>query len=154
MKRFLWIVVAVAVCFGVGYTARLFQLDSLNTWYPLLEKSSLTPPNMVFPIVWGVIYVCMGISVGLLQPVKGWKKGDLIVLFLIQIVLNFLWSYTFFYLRSPLFGLLNILMLLWVVVVYVIKSYGVNKVSSWLFVPYVLWLTFATYLNAYIFIVN
>ncbi len=154
MKKKLWIAVAIAVCFGVGYTARLFQEESLVTWYPLLDKPSVIPPNSVFPIAWGVIYVCMGVSVGLLQPLVGWRKGELLVLFVMQLVLNFLWSFTFFYMQNPLLGLINIVALAWVVVVYMIKSYRVSKVSSWLFVPYVLWLAFATYLNAYIYIAN
>lgn len=154
MKRFLWILVAIAVCFGVGYTARLFQADSLEMWYPLLNKPSVMPPNAAFPIAWGIIYVCMGVSVGLLQPFIGWQKGELLVLFAVQLMLNFMWSFTFFYLRSPLFGLVNILALVWVVVAYIKKSYYVNKATSWLFVPYALWLAFATYLNAYVYVMN
>lgn len=154
MKRLFWILFAIAICIGVGYTARLFQTETLLTWYPLLNKSSLTPPDYVFPIAWGIIYVCMGLSVGLLHPYTGWRKGELIVLFAIQLVLNFLWSFTFFYLQSPLLGLVNILALAWVVVMYMVRSFMVKKVSSILFVPYVLWLTFATYLNAYIYVAN
>ena len=154
MKRFLWILIAVAVCFGVGYTAHLFQAESLMTWYPYLDKPSVMPPNSAFPIAWGIIYVCMGVSVGLLQPLNGWRKGELLVLFAVQLVLNFLWSLSFFYMQSPLLGLINIIALAWVVGAYIIKSYRVSVASSWLFVPYALWLAFATYLNAYIFVMN
>ena len=57
MKRLLWIFVGIVVCFLVGYTASLFQAVSLELWYPFLVKPVLTPPNWVFPIVWGIIYV-------------------------------------------------------------------------------------------------
>lgn len=154
MKRFLWIVIAIAICFGVGYMARLFQADSLMTWYPLLDKPSITPPNSIFPIAWGIIYLCMGISVGILQPLTGWRKGELLFLFGAQLILNFLWSITFFYMQSPLLGLINIIILAWVVGTYIVKSYKINKISSWLFVPYALWLIFAIYLNTFIYLVN
>jgi tryptophan-rich sensory protein len=154
MKRFLWIVIAVMVCFAVGFSAKWFQADALVNWYPLLAKPSITPPNSVFPIAWGIIYLCMGVSVGLLQPVVRATRRVLLGVFVIQLVLNFLWSLTFFYLQSPLLGLINIIALDYVVLAYIDICRNVNKVAAWLFVPYALWLLFATYLNGYIYFAN
>ena len=154
MKKFQWIVIAVIVCFAVGYSARWFQADALIEWYPLLDKPSITPPNWVFPIAWAFIYLCMGISVGLLQPVKKDRRHGLLVIFTTQLLLNFLWSITFFAFRSPMLGLINIIALDYAVVAYIDRSSKVNTLSAWLFAPYALWLLFATYLNVYIYYAN
>lgn len=154
MKRLLWILIGIAVCFGVGYTASLFQAVSLELWYPLLYKPSITPPNWVFPIAWGIIYLCMGISFGLLSDVHNSYRNPLIVIFVLQLVLNFMWSFSFFFLESPFFGLVNIILLDLLVIFYIALAYPFKRLSSWLFVPYLLWLIYATYLNGYIFIYN
>ncbi|MEE1298308.1 MAG: TspO/MBR family protein [Muribaculaceae bacterium] len=154
MKRFLWILLAIAICFAVGYTARVFQADSLAEWYPLLEKPGLTPPDSVFPIAWGIIYVCMGISIGLISNELGFRRNPLISLFVMQLALNFLWSISFFYMMNPMLGFINILLLDIVVLMYTFNACKVNRLSAWLFLPYILWLAFATYLNGYIYMYN
>ena len=68
------VIIAVLVCFCVGMTARWFQTESLVVWYPNLVKSGLTPSNSVFPIVWGILYLCIGISGGLMISVKNANK--------------------------------------------------------------------------------
>lgn len=154
MKRFLWILLGIAVCFAVGYTASLFQAESLEWWYPLLNKPAITPPNWVFPVAWGVIYVCMGVSAGLLSDVHMAYRKPLVWLFVLQLMLNFLWSFSFFYLQSPFMGFVNILLLDVAVMLYIFLTYQMSRASSWLFLPYILWLSFATYLNGYIYIYN
>lgn len=154
MKKIIPILIAILVCFGIGFTASYFQSESILNWYPTLNKPSLTPPNMVFPIAWSIIYLCMGISIGLLWNVQTVRRKIIIRLFGLQLLFNFTWSIFFFYFRSPLLGFANILLLDVFVIYYMIESYPVKKTSSWLFVPYVLWLLFATYLNGYILIYN
>ena len=148
------VIIAVLVCFCVGMTARWFQTESLVVWYPNLVKSGLTPPNSAFPIVWGILYLCIGISGGLMISVKNANKTIPMVLFVLQLLFNFLWSYTFFYLQNPLLGLVNILILDIVVVWYTVCVYPIKKVSAWLFIPYIIWVVFATYLNAFIYFLN
>lgn len=154
MVRIFNIIIAVAICLGVGFTARWFQADSIDTWYPTLVKPVLTPPDVAFPIAWGIIYLCMGLSIGLAWGKTWARKLKLSTLFVIQLVLNFLWSFTFFYLQNPLLGLVNIIALDIVVIWYTVSAWYVRKISAWLFLPYILWLIFATYLNAYIAIYN
>lgn len=154
MKTFLNILVPVLICSIVGTTASLFQSDSIQAWYPYLDKSSLTPPNFVFPIAWGILYLLMGISLGLILNSNVVNKRNIVSLFILQLVLNFSWSISFFYLHNPLLGLVNIILLDLVVLIYIIKVYGELKISSYLFFPYLLWLLFATYLNAYIVYCN
>lgn len=154
MKRVLYIFIAVFICLGIGYTANLFQAESINSWYPILIKSSLTPPNYVFPIVWTILYLCMGISIGLIWNRAKANKLKLNWIFIIQLFLNFTWSIIFFYMQNPFWGFLNILLLDIFVILYIILSYKVNKLSSILFIPYLLWLILATYLNAFIILYN
>lgn len=154
MKRLLNLLLPVVVCFMVGFTASYFQSDAIESWYPYLNKPALTPPNAVFPIAWGIIYVCMGISIGLILNSKDKKKNFFSILFGIQLFLNFLWSLSFFYLQNPLLGLINIVLLDLAVLYYILKTYPAQKASALLFIPYALWLFFATYLNAYILVYN
>lgn len=154
MKRVIYILVAILICFGVGYTANLFQADSLETWYPTLNKSFLTPPNCVFPIAWGIIYLCSGISIGLVWNKQEMFDTGLAWIFILQLVFNFAWSFLFFYLQDPFSGLIDLILLDLTVLFYIVTCYRVNKVSAWLFAPYVLWLILATYLNVFIVINN
>ena len=154
MKNFVSLFVPVLICFLVGWTASYFQFESLQLWYPLLNKSSLTPPNAVFPIAWGIIYLCMGISVGLVFRSGSQNRALLLALFTVQLFFNFLWSILFFYFRNPLMGFIDILVLDAGVIIYAIKSYKANNFASWLIVPYILWLCLATYLNGYIWLHN
>lgn len=154
MKKALSIIVPVVGCFLIGFTASYFQKDAIANWYPYLNKPSLTPPNMVFPIAWSIIYLCMGISIGLIYLTYSRMKRQLITLFCIQLFFNFAWSILFFYFRNPLLGMIDILMLDVCVIVYAFWSYPVRKASSMLFWPYILWICFATYLNGYILLNN
>lgn len=156
MKKILFVILAVAICFGVGLTARFFQAESIHVWYPMLVKPDITPPDIVFPIAWGIIYLCMGLSVGLIWSEKMPKgKIALTFVFFLQLVLNFSWSINFFYLRSPLLGFANLVALDLAVVLYVLCAWFLNKrFSAWLFAPCLVWLALATYLNGYIMLYN
>lgn len=150
MRKIIHFIIPIAICFIVGLTASYFQSDSISSWYPTLNKPSLTPPNIAFPIAWSIIYLLMGISIGLILNSDYKKKGVLIVLFAVQLFFNFTWSIVFFYMQNPLLGLINIIILDILIIYYVIKSSRINSISAWLFTPYLLWILFATYLNGYI----
>ena len=154
MKKLANILIPIFICFLVGLTANFFKSTSIHEWYPHLNKPSLTPPNIVFPIAWTFLYICMGLSIGLIISSKSSEKKNMIWLFIIQLFFNFSWSILFFYLRNPLWGLANIIILDIAVIYYTCKSFKINKISSALFFPYILWLIFATYLNLYIFWYN
>lgn len=151
MKKASIYVLAVALCLAVGYMASLFQADALAEWYPTLDRSRLTPPDIAFPIVWGVLYVCMGISLG--ESIR--KHNRRVILpWALQLAVNFLWSIFFFYLRNPLLGMVDILLLDILVVWYMVVAARSSRTAVWLFVPYIAWLLLATYLNGYICINN
>lgn len=144
----------IFICFAVGFVASHFQTEALTYWYPLLDKSAYTPPNIVFPIVWSILYLLMGISAGLVTASAREGRNVVLLVFTLQLLLNFLWSITFFTMRNSLLGLLNIVLLDVAVIYYIVRSYRVSRVAALLFVPYVVWLAMATYLNAYITIYN
>ncbi len=152
MKTTLQFLLPVLLCFAVGVTASLFQAEALASWYPTLAKATLTPPNAVFPIAWSLLYLCMGISLGLVLRKNGPDKKLLINLFAAQLLFNFLWSFLFFTLRNPLMGFIDILMLDGLVLWYTLAAWKVSRAASGLFIPYLAWLLFATYLNGYILI--
>lgn len=130
------------------YLGKFFQASSIAEWYPTLTKPTLTPPNIVFPIAWNVLYLCMGLSLGRLI-VHRQHKG-IIRLWVLQLIANFLWSILFFTLRNPLAGFIDIVLLNILVGLYIFAASRRDRAAAWLFVPYLLWTLFAAYLNGYI----
>lgn len=150
LNFFLW----PAFCVGVGMTAGMLQSDSLRNWYPFLHKPPLTPPDWVFPLVWTVLYILMGISVALARRNARQGHGVLTGIFLVQLAVNFLWSIAFFYLRSPVTGWGVISVLFALLLLYAWKSWPLSRLGTYLFVPYIIWVGFAWYLNGYIVMHN
>jgi benzodiazapine receptor len=121
-----------------------------------LNKPSFTPPGSVFAPVWITLYLLMGISLFLVWRVEKNipRRRSALAVFALQLILNTLWSLLFFGLRSPLAGLVDIACL-WVSIVLTLFLFSrISKTAFWLFVPYFLWVSFATVLNASIFALN
>lgn len=154
MKNLISIVSWVFLCLLSGYIANIFQSDAIAEWYPSLVRSPLSPPDWVFPLAWTLLYILMGISVGMLYGIRSIYTRFLYPLFMIQLFLNFMWSLLFFYMRNPALGFADIILLDIFVVIYFAGAYVVNRSSALLFIPYILWLAFATYLNGYIMMYN
>ena len=127
------------------------SLASSNTaddvWYQALIKSPLNPPGYVFGIVWPILYLLMSISA--FRTFNETKN-----LFLIQLLFNALWSWLFFAFQMPLVALLNIWLLIYLNIKINLKMFYIDKLSGLLFIPYVLWLFFASYLNFFIVLNN
>ena len=154
MKRLLPILQFVVISFVVGYLSRVLQGTSMETWYPGLVKSSLTPPGYIFSLVWGVLYLLMGISAGIVWSARTVYSWVLTVLFAVQLLLNLAWSFAFFWMRSPVAGIVVLALLLACVAFYVIGCYNQSRVAAYLNIPYLMWLVFALYLNSYIVMSN
>lgn len=154
MRNKLIIIAVTLACLIMGYSSSLFQVESLLTWYPYLDKAPLTPPNIAFPIAWTILYIMMGISVGLIMTSNSPKRFICIKIFIAQFVLNLLWSIFFFYAQNPLMGFIDILLLDLLVIIYIVECAKPFKFSCYLFIPYLLWILFATYLNGYILLNN
>ena len=143
MKYFLPLL--VFACSVIGSLANIFI--SSNSWYVDLVKSPLNPPSFVFGIVWPILYALMAF-VSFKSADKIWK------LFIPQLILNAAWSWMFFFMHAPLLALINISILIFlnqkILAILKIES----KLLFWLYLPYVLWLSFAAFLNASIVFLN
>lgn len=126
-----------------------------SIWYDLLLKPPLTPPDWVFTLVWGALYVTLVLSLFLHIKSGGLKKNiNGLLLSIIQLCFSFLWPYTFFYCEKLGLALI-VAILMFVFAICMIKSfYKYNKVSSYILIPYLIWLAFAICLNAGIFYLN
>ena len=111
MKKIWAYILPTALCFVLGGLAGWLQQDAIEEWYPLLDKPTLTPPNAVFPIAWSIIYLCMGISGGLVLTAEAPARKSAVRLWFLQLGCNFLWSILFFVCRSPLLGMADIVVL-------------------------------------------
>ena len=152
--KYLPIVIGIAACLAVGELSSLLQSEALLSWYPQLDKSVLTPPGAVFAIVWGLLYVLMGVSIGLVWKRKAPDYRMVTGLFVGQLVLNFFWSVAFFFFRSPWAGMAVITGLLALLPYYAWRASPHNKVSSYLVFPYILWVAFAWCLNLHVALHN
>lgn len=154
MRTFLPILLFVLLSFLVGFISMLVQHDAMLSWYPFLEKPLLTPPGMVFSVVWSILYLLMGISAGLVWDTKAMYSWMLELLFTVQLALNLLWSICFFHMQSPVLGFAVLVVLFMFVVLYVAGCYVKNRWAAFINIPYMLWLVFAGYLNLYIIMNN
>jgi tryptophan-rich sensory protein len=125
------------------------SMNKIDDWYLNLNKSALTPPGYMFSIAWIILYILMSISVWIVWNKE--KKITLpIILYIIQLILNFAWSPLFFKYHLINESLL-LLLLIWILVFIIVDLfYSINKTAGILLMPYSIWLTFALYLNYYI----
>ena len=121
--------------------------------YNSLEKPFLAPPSILFPIIWTILYILMGVSYGILKS-NELVDSEINLIYYGQLVVNLLWPIFFFTLKWRLFSFLWILLLVALVAIMIIKFYEKNKLSSILPIPYLLWTLFATYLNLFIYLLN
>ncbi len=152
--KYLPVVIGILVCLAFGMAAAALQSESLRVWYPFLNKSVLTPPNVAFPVAWTTLYILMGSSVGLVWMEKQAGSKSVIALFALQLAANFLWSILFFTFRSPLAALGDISLLFILILIYIRQSLSLNRAAAWLFLPYAVWVAFAWYLNLYVALHN
>jgi len=142
----------LALSFAAGFVGSRF---TPSQWYEQLVKPTWTPPNAVFAPVWSVLYIMMGISAWLV-----WRRGDFnqvvtpLTLFIVQLVLNALWSYFFFGLHRPALALFDIVVLSIVIIFTMVMFWRVSPLAGALFIPYLAWVTFASFLNFSIWRLN
>lgn len=149
-------IINIAIPLGIGAIGAFFTASSVKTWYVTLAKPSFNPPNEIFAPVWTSLYILMGISAYLV-----WQKRHTIAqlprtiaIYLIQLVLNLMWSFIFFYAHQLGLALFEIIALLLAVIINAWIFYKIDKVAGLLFIPYILWVSFATILTYNIFILN
>ncbi len=156
IQKFLRLIVSVILCQGAGFIGSIFTRQSVSTWYAEIKKPSFTPPAWVFAPAWTILFILMGISFWLVweKGLKGKKNKKAIFLFFIQLALNISWSFLFFGLRSPLYGLIEITILSGAITATIISFFKISKKAAWVLLPYLLWTGFALTLNLSIFLLN
>ena len=121
--------------------------------YNSLQKTFLAPPSILFPIVWTILYILMGVSYGILED-KSLNDSKTKNIYYLQLFVNALWSIIFFTLKLRLFAFIWIILLDILVIVMIISFYKKNKLSGLLQIPYLLWVLYASYLNIAIYLLN
>lgn len=152
MKNIYKFIISICIPFVASIIGGIFTSSSVSTWYLTLIKPSFNPPSWVFGPVWSALFLMMGISLYLVW-INKWR-GKAFVLFGIQIFLNILWSVLFFGLQNPMLAFMEIIILWFFILLTIIYFYKINKVSAYLLVPYILWVSFAAVLNFYLYILN
>ncbi len=149
------LVASVILCQVAGFLGSLFTTPAIPTWYATLKKPFFNPPNWIFSPVWISLFILMGISLFFV-----WRRPDhpkfkiAFIFFFVQLILNIFWSAAFFGLRSPLLGLIDIV-LLWIAILFTILNFlKVSKFAGVLLLPYLVWVSFATLLNFSLWILN
>ena len=150
------LIISVAIPLLVGAIAGFFTSNAVNGWYAVANKPSFNPPNWVFAPAWTTLYILMGIALYIVWKSDSDKsvKQTAIILFAVQLALNFAWSFIFFYAQRPGWAFVEIV-LLWIMIFMTIISFGkISSAAAWLLVPYISWVSFAALLNFYFWRIN
>jgi translocator protein len=150
------LIISLAACLGAGFIGSFFTAGAIPTWYAALNKPAFNPPSWIFAPVWTTLYVMMGIAAYLV-----WRKGLsapgvklALTGFVIQLILNVVWSLIFFNWHSPGYAFIEIIALWLSIALTLVYFYQVSKPAAWLLVPYILWVSFASFLNYVIWRLN
>jgi translocator protein len=145
----------VVICFCAMYTGAYFAAGAVVDWYPALAKPAWTPPDWLFAPVWTLLYLMMALAAWLV-----WRQGGMsrvkvpITFFLVQLILNVLWTYLFFELRMPWVAFVEIICLWLSILASLVAFWQATAVAGWLMLPYLGWVTYAAALNFVIWQMN
>jgi len=142
---FLACIIIVYIAAGIG---NIFTSGNVNSaWYQSI-KPSITPPNFVFPIAWNILFLLITCSLFFAWINSNKKeKKKISLLFAVNLILNILWSFLFFFLQMPAFAFFELILFWFSILFLVIGLWKISKISSWLLIPYLLWVSFASILN-------
>ena len=147
------LLVYLAIPLGVGALAGILTKDSMMQ-FSLLNKPPLSPPGWLFPVVWTILFLLMGFASYLVSRTDRAQKRPALILYAIQLIVNFFWSIFFFNFEWYLFSFFW-LVLLWVLILLTIRAFRrISPTAAILLIPYLLWVTFAGYLNLAIWLIN
>ena len=149
-------IIAIIIPLAVGGLSALLTSGSMGL-YETIVKPALSPPAIVFPIVWTILYTLMGISSGMIYnntTATQADRNDALLVYALQLIINFFWSIVFFNLRAFLPAFILILVLWALIGVMIVRFYKICKTAALLQIPYFLWVTFAAYLTLMIYLLN
>jgi translocator protein len=141
------LIIAILIPLCLGALAGYATTQNIPTWYAFLSKPNFTPPNYLFGPVWTSLYIMMGIASYLIWKSNNLLKKRALILYIVQLTLNFSWSFVFFYFHQ-LGGAMIVIVLMWLFILFTIISFfKINKISAYLLIPYLLWVSYASALN-------
>ena len=156
MKKAKPYIISIIISLGTGIISALLTRGNMNL-YEEINTPALSPPSFLFPIVWTILYVLMGVSAALIYNsiyVDSDKRVKALSTYGLSLIVNFFWSIIFFNMRMYFFAFIW-LILLWVLVLKTILEYWeINKAAAIIQIPYLLWVTFAGYLTFSIYLLN
>jgi benzodiazapine receptor len=144
---------SLLISLGVGGLSALLTKNNMSVYSSLIQPP-LAPPGFIFPVVWTILFILMGISAYLVAVSPSEEKTSALTIYGVQLVINFFWSIFFFNLKNYTFSFLWLLLLLVFIVIMTVKFYRINKTAGLLQIPYLLWVIFAGYLNLMISLLN
>ncbi len=148
--------VSIGIALAVGGLSAFFTRRSMNL-YEKIVTPPLSPPSWLFPVVWTVLFILMGISAAMIyldRRAPAPQKKSALYTYALSLIVNFFWSIIFFNIRAFLFAFIWLLLLLYLIVRTITKYYKINPLAAYLQIPYLLWVTFAGYLTFAIWILN
>lgn len=146
--------VFIAVTLVVGAAAGLLVRSGINVYEQQIVKPALTPPAFVFPIVWTVLYLLMGIGAAMIFLSDSPEKTGALAVYAAQLIVNFCWSIIFFNDQAFLFSFVWLILLIILICIMIAYYLKINKYASFLQIPYLVWVLFAGYLNFMIYLLN
>ncbi len=156
LKNFAFLMFWILLPLFAGFLGSIATYPNIPTWYAALNKPSFNPPNWIFGPVWTTLYILMGWAAYLISQ-KGWKNKEVkiaLTIFIAQLALNILWSFIFFGQHLLLVAFIEII-ILWLFILWtILKFYPLSKLAAWLLMPYILWVSFASFLNLSIWMIN
>lgn len=156
LKKLKPFIIQILIALAVGGLSALLSMGSMD-FYGEINKPPLSPPSRLFPVVWTILFVLMGISAGIIVK-KGErfpeKSAEALGIYYLSLFVNFFWSIIFFNLQWYLLAFLWLLLLWGLVLTTILKYRRISPLAAWLQIPYLLWITFAGYLNLMIFLLN
>ncbi|HMB17369.1 MAG TPA: TspO/MBR family protein [Candidatus Paceibacterota bacterium] len=154
IKRIFKFLISIILPLGVGFASSFATMSSVSTWYQEIAKPVFTPPDWLFAPAWTALYVLMGLAFYNIWISESKYKSKAAFFFLIQLVLNGLWSVIFFGLQAPLAAFVELVSLLILIIITTYYSYKISKHTIWYLLPYIGWVTFAGALNLSIVLLN
>ena len=148
MSAAIKLIISLLLCFGAAALGGFATANGLSDWYIQLNKPVFNPPNWLFGPVWSILYTFMAITLWKVWSLPPSPERDTAMTwFFIQLALNTLWSFLFFYFQWPLGAFIEILIMWFAILMTIIKFYALVPWTIWLLLPYLLWVSFATLLN-------
>jgi len=154
MSLFLKIISSLIVVFVMAGVGSFFTMPSIDGWYAGINKPTFNPPNWIFGPVWTVLFILMAVSLAIVWE-KRFKNAKIgLLFFIIQLILNAFWSILFFGFQEPLFALIEIFFLWFFILLTIFSFWKTSKFAAILLWPYLAWVSFASFLNLNIFLLN